>query len=54
MGEAPASYIDTFYFFENSIQLKENFKRKRGGRDPLGQPLQWSLISLSFGPLGYQ
>ena len=29
MGGTLASYIDTFYFSENSIQLKENFKEKR-------------------------
>ena len=28
MGGTLASYIDTFYFSENSIQLKENFKEK--------------------------
>ena len=29
MGGTLASYIDTFYFSENSIQLKDNFKEKR-------------------------
>lgn len=36
----PANHIDIVYFNENSLKNKIiKFHRKRGGRSPLGQPL---------------
>ena len=38
MGGTLASYIDTFYFSENSLQLKENFKEKGVAATPSAHP----------------
>ena len=38
MGGTLASYIDTFYFYENSIQLKETFNEKGVAATPSAHP----------------
>lgn len=43
-----ASYIDAFYFSDNSIKNNTKFQRKRGGRGPLYPPLNLPLIKLFF------
>lgn len=39
MGGTLATYIDKFYFTENSLKVRENQLTKKGERGPLGPPL---------------
>ena len=40
------SYINTFYFSENSMKNTAKFQRKRGGQGPSGPPLNLPLNTL--------
>ena len=48
LGHLPTCQLSTryfFYFSEKSVKIIQNFKKKRGGRSPLGPPLNPPLIT---------